>query len=258
MPGIEGVDVRALTRHLRQFGTIKGRLLLEGSDNREQVLSEPCHDPGSYNVVAEVSCSEPILHSCGKAGAPRVVLVDCGAKTSIIRCLHARGADVLQVHWNHDFVAEKADAVLLSNGPGDPKMTGDTIEMVRRALAEDRPLMGICLGNQLLSLAAGFDTYKLDFGHRGQNQPCYEVGSRRCYVTSQNHGYAVDGERLPPVGRSGIAMPTTVQMKVFGTRRSPSSLFSFTRKPISAPGTPKASLICCWSSHDESSYPRQS
>ena len=197
VPGIEGVDVRALTRHLRQFGTIKGRLLLEGSDNREQVLSEPCRDPGSYNVVAEVSCSEPILHSCGKAGAPRVVLVDCGAKTSIIRCLHARGADVLQVPWNHDFVAEKADAVLLSNGPGDPKMTGDTIEMVRRALAEDRPLMGICLGNQLLSLAAGFDTYKLDFGHRGQNQPCYEVGSRRCYVTSQNHGYAVDGEKAP-------------------------------------------------------------
>jgi len=199
VPGIEGVDVRALTQHLRQFGSLKGRLLVEGSSNRDEVQNAPCHDPGSVNVVAEVSCSEPILHSSGVTGAPRVVLVDCGAKTSIVRSLIARGADVLQVPWNHDFVSEKADAVLLSNGPGNPKMTEETVEMVSRALGENRPLMGICLGNQLLSLAAGFDTYKLDFGHRGQNQPCYEVGSRRCYVTSQNHGYAVDGSN-PPAG----------------------------------------------------------
>ncbi len=197
IPGITGVDVRALTRVLRNSGTLKGRLLIDGSSNREQVVAEDYQDPGQRNVVAEVSCSEPILHRCGVNDAPRVILVDCGAKTSIIRCLLKRGADVLQVPWNHDFVAETGDAVLVSNGPGDPKMAAETIDHLRRALEGDRPLMGICLGNQLLALAAGFDTYKLDFGHRSQNQPCVEVGTSRCWVTSQNHGYAVDGSKVP-------------------------------------------------------------
>ena len=197
VPGITGIDVRALTRILRNAGTLKGRLLIEGSVDREEVLNAPYQDPGQRNVVAEVSCDQPILHRCGVEGALRVILVDCGAKTSITRCLLKRGADVLQVPWDHDFVAEEGDAVLLSNGPGDPKMARQTIDHVRRALNGDRPLMGICLGNQLLALAAGFDTYKLDFGHRSQNQPCVEVGTSRCWVTSQNHGYAVDGRRIP-------------------------------------------------------------
>jgi len=197
IPGIEGVDVRAVTRRLRESGTIKGRLLVEGSPDRDEIASSPYQDPGNRNVVAEVSCKEPILHRCASDGAPRVILVDCGAKTSIIRSFLDRGADVLQVPWNHDFVAEKGDAVLLSNGPGDPKMALETVENIRRALDGSRPLMGICLGNQLLALAAGFDTYKLDFGHRSQNQPCVEVGTSLCWVTSQNHGYAVDGTSAP-------------------------------------------------------------
>ncbi|MGE4633448.1 MAG: glutamine-hydrolyzing carbamoyl-phosphate synthase small subunit [Planctomycetota bacterium] len=197
IPGIEGVDVRALTRRLRENGTIRGRLLIDESPDRDEVLNAPYQDPGSRNVVAEVSCTEPILHRCGVDGAPRVILVDCGAKTSIVRSLMARGADVLQVPWDHDFVAEPGDAVLLSNGPGDPKMASETVNNIGRALEQSRPLMGICLGNQLLALAAGFDTYKLDFGHRSQNQPCVEVGTSRCWVTSQNHGYAVDGTSAP-------------------------------------------------------------
>ena len=197
IPGIEGIDVRALTRRLRDNGTIRGRLLIDESPDRDEVANSPYQDPGSRNVVAEVSCTEPILHRCGNDGAVRVILGDCGAKTSIIRCLIARGADVLQVPWDHDFVAEAGDAVLLSNGPGDPKNAPETVDNIRRALAGSRPLMGICLGNQLLALAAGFDTYKLDFGHRSQNQPCVEVGTSRCWVTSQNHGYAVDGTSAP-------------------------------------------------------------
>jgi carbamoyl-phosphate synthase small subunit len=197
VPGITGVDVRALTRRLRNSGTLKGRLLIDGSPDREEVANSPYQDPGKRNVVAEVSCQQPVYHRCGIDAAPRVILVDCGAKTSITRSLLQRGADVLQVPWDHDFVSESGDAVLLSNGPGDPKMAKQTIENIRRALEGDRPLMGICLGNQLLALAAGFDTYKLDFGHRGQNQPCIEVGTSRCWVTSQNHGYAVDGTRVP-------------------------------------------------------------
>ncbi|MGE4620462.1 MAG: glutamine-hydrolyzing carbamoyl-phosphate synthase small subunit, partial [Planctomycetota bacterium] len=197
IPGIEGIDVRALTRRLREHGTIKGRLLIDGSPDREEIANSPYQDPSSRNVVAEVSCKEPILHRCGLDDAPRVILVDCGAKTSIVRSLLDRGADVLQVPWNHDFVTEKGDAVLLSNGPGDPKNVIETVENIRRAFEGSRPLMGICLGNQLLALAAGFNTYKLDFGHRSQNQPCVEVGTSRCWVTSQNHGYAVDGATAP-------------------------------------------------------------
>jgi carbamoyl-phosphate synthase small subunit len=150
------------------------------------------------DLVREVSCTEPRLHAgIGAGKRPRVVLVDCGAKASIIRALRARGADVLQVPHDHDLEGERADGFLISNGPGDPKRVTATIERLRRLLASRRPVFGICFGNQLLALAAGADTYKLEFGHRGQNQPCREVGTERCIITSQNHGYAVSGPSLP-------------------------------------------------------------
>lgn len=197
IPGIEGVDVRALTQRLREDGTMSGKLIIENDERAGEVREAEFVNPAERNLVAEVSVEEPRLHSCGVAGAPRIVLVDCGAKSSITRSLLGRGVDVLQVPWDHDIVSEKGAALLVSNGPGDPVKADRTIENLRRALAENRPVMGICLGNQLLALAAGARTYKLQFGHRSQNQPCVEVGERRCLITSQNHGYAVDGERLP-------------------------------------------------------------
>ena len=193
IPGLCGIDTRALTRRLRAAGTRPGRIEVDGIS---EVLE--FRDPATRNLVEEVSCEQPELYQALGAGShPRVVLVDCGAKLNIIRSLNQRGADVLRVPHDHDLESERGDGFLISNGPGDPKMAEATIEQIGRLLRGDRPVFGICLGNQLLSLAAGADTFKLDFGHRGQNQPCREVGTERCWITSQNHGYAVAGDRLP-------------------------------------------------------------
>jgi carbamoyl-phosphate synthase small subunit len=126
-----------------------------------------------------------------------VVVVDCGAKGSIVGELRARGLTVVRVPWDYDFLAEEFDGIVVSNGPGDPSACGKTVENLRRAIDLGRPIMGICLGHQLLALAAGARTYKLKFGHRGHNQPCVERGTGRCFITSQNHGFAVDPASLP-------------------------------------------------------------
>jgi carbamoyl-phosphate synthase small subunit len=187
IPGICGIDTRALAKHIRDRGTMLAKLLPDGRET-------DWLDPNIRNLVAEVSIPEPA--SYGEDG-PRVVLVDTGAKESIVRGLVSAGARVLRVPWDHDFFDEEFDALCLPNGPGDPKMARATVEHVRRALSQRVPVFGICLGNQILALAAGADTYKLKFGHRSQNQPCQEVGTRSCFVTSQNHGYAVNGSTLP-------------------------------------------------------------
>jgi carbamoyl-phosphate synthase small subunit len=124
-------------------------------------------------------------------------LLDCGTKNSIIRAFIRRNISVIRCPWNYNFLKEKADGVVISNGPGDPRRCNETIENVRRALSVNAPILGICLGSQILGLAAGASTYKLRYGHRSQNQPCVEVGTKRCYITTQNHGYAVDSDTLP-------------------------------------------------------------
>jgi carbamoyl-phosphate synthase small subunit len=187
VPGIYGVDSRALTKLIREKGSMLGKLLPGGEDLAWR-------DPNRSNLVAEVSIAEPVNYG---SDGPRVVLIDTGAKASIVRGLLHAGARVRRVPWDYDFFDEEFDGVFLSNGPGDPKMAAKTVEHVRRALDDRVPVVGICLGNQILALAAGADTYKLKFGHRSQNQPCAEVGTRRCVITSQNHGYAVNGATLP-------------------------------------------------------------
>ncbi len=118
-------------------------------------------------------------------------------KNSIIRAFLKRGITIIQVPWDYDFLLlEKFDGIIISNGPGDPKECQKTINNVKKAIAQNIPLLGICLGCQILGLAAGADTYKLKFGHRSQNQPCLEVGTNRCYITAQNHGYALDAHTL--------------------------------------------------------------
>jgi len=123
--------------------------------------------------------------------------VDCGVKNNIIRSFLKRNITVIRVPWNYNFLEEKVDGIILSNGPGDPKKCRETIELVKKAFLKNIPILGICLGSQILGLAAGANTYKLKYGHRSQNQPCMEVGTNRCYITSQNHSYAIDSDTLP-------------------------------------------------------------
>ncbi len=188
IPGIYGIDTRVLTKILRAKGTMLGKLIYDG----EKIRFE---DPNKRNLVAEVSINEPVTY---KRGKKRVILIDCGVKNSIIRAFLRRDITVIRVPWDYDFLNEKADGIVISNGPGDPKMCDVTIENVRGSLKNNTPILGICLGSQILSLAAGANTYKLKYGHRSQNQPCVEVGTKnRCYITPQNQGYAVDSESLP-------------------------------------------------------------
>ena len=186
VPVLSGVDTRALAKRIREKGAMLGKIVCDGEDIDWE-------DPNLSNLVARVSVPEPVAY--GKDG-PRVVLVDTGAKVSIVRSLVRAGARVLRVPWDYDFFKENFDGLCLSNGPGDPKMIEKTVAHVRRAIEQRVPTFGICLGSQILALAAGADTYKLKFGHRSQNQPCLEVGTRRFFVTSQNHGYAVNGGTL--------------------------------------------------------------
>ncbi len=187
VPAIFDVDTRALTRRLRERGTMLGKL---------QIGDDPGWiDPAKVNLVAEVGKGrDGVLN---ESGDPHIVVVDCGIKNNILRCLVRRGAQVTVVPWDQDLRALDCDGFLFSNGPGDPVVCEATIAHLRDALSRDTPIFGICLGCQLLALAAGASTFKLRFGHRGQNQPAIDTTSQRCYITSQNHGYAVDARTLP-------------------------------------------------------------
>ena len=188
IPCISGVDTRALAKRLRSHGCMLGKLVV----GEEDVAFD---DPNARNLVSGVSSSREILGNGEKA----IVVIDCGAKGSIVEKLVHRGLTVIRVPWDYDFLREDFDGIVVSNGPGDPTSCGETIERLKKAIDGNKPILGICLGHQLLALAAGAQTYKLKYGHRGHNQPCIEVGGNkeRCYITSQNHGYAVDEESLP-------------------------------------------------------------
>jgi carbamoyl-phosphate synthase small subunit len=199
-PGICGIDTRALAVRLRERGAMRGKILVKGS--RDVTL-----DSGAVpNPAAEVSHNEvKVFTPKGKRDTKekmlKIVLVDCGAKANILRCLLARNVEVIRVPWNHDLSGIAFDGIVLSGGPGDPRDCGRTVATIRKTFAAGKPIFGIGLGNQILALAAGADTYKLPHGHHGHNQPCVEAGSAsaaaRCYVTSQNHGYGVRGGTLP-------------------------------------------------------------
>jgi carbamoyl-phosphate synthase small subunit len=187
IPGIYGVDTRDLTKKLRKKGTQLGKILYKN----EKISFD---DPNKRNLASEVSIKKPITY---KKGKKKVVLVDCGTKNNIIRAFLRRDFTVVRVPWDYDFLNEKADGVIISNGPGDPKKCDKTIDNVRKVISKNIPILGICLGSQILGLAAGAKTYKLKYGHRSHNQPCIDSSSRRCYITSQNHGYAINADTLP-------------------------------------------------------------
>ncbi len=186
VPGIFDVDTRAITKILREKGTMLGKIVFEDEDVE-------LYDPNKENLVAKVSIDEKKVYGNGKH---KVVLVDTGAKNNILRCLLKRDTTVEVVPWNYDFTQDNYDGVMLSNGPGDPQMCDETIGNIKKAMDIEKPIFGICLGNQLLGIASGGTTYKLKYGHRAHNHPVIKVGTDTCYITSQNHGFAIDQESL--------------------------------------------------------------
>ena len=208
IPAITGIDTRRLTKVLREHGVMMGRVEIGPVCRCATATDGTKEDYGSVNWVAQVSCKEVITYRPESNFSPltshpsllkKVVLVDCGVKANIIRCLIKRGIEVVRVPWDYDFNELDFDGLFLANGPGDPERCEKTVEHIRTFLnsKEVRPCMGICLGNQLLAKAAGAKTYKLKYGHRSHNQPVRRVGTTQCFITSQNHGYAVDDSTLP-------------------------------------------------------------
>lgn len=214
IPGITGVDTRALTKKLRETGVMLGKIAQDPEKSFQfSVLSEQplktensklhIEDPNKVNLVAEVSCKEVMTYDPGSEFAalgepPTVIAFDCGMKRNILRSFLQRGVRIVRVPWDFDLSTyqQPYDAVFFSNGPGDPKTCVPTINSLRWAIEHNKLTFGICLGNQLMGLAIGGDTYKLKYGHRGANQPCIEEGTGRCIITSQNHGFAVS-DKLP-------------------------------------------------------------
>lgn len=190
VPGITGIDTRQLTKVLREHGVMMGKIIF---DDEPDNIPEAAYE--GINWVDRVSCKEIIRYNEGVG--KKVVLVDCGVKNNIIRCLINRGVEVIRVPWNYDYTSMEFDGLFLGNGPGDPDMCEDAVNIIRKQMSQSRkPICGICMGNQLLAKAGGATIYKLKYGHRSHNQPVMEVGTNRCYVTSQNHGYAVDARTL--------------------------------------------------------------
>ncbi|MHB8605153.1 MAG: glutamine-hydrolyzing carbamoyl-phosphate synthase small subunit, partial [Thermoplasmatota archaeon] len=202
-PGIEGVDTRALTVKTRTRGTLLACITTEEHRSTEDLQKELARTapPDSTNLVATVSTREPVKLK-GKGASGRVVLIDTGVKGNILRNLERRFAEVHRLPWNvtsADVEALRPDGIFLSPGPGDPshpEIKKHTVATLAD-LMEKYPTQGICLGHQLLALAYGLKTYKMKFGHRGANQPVKNLESGRVYITSQNHGFAVDPASCP-------------------------------------------------------------
>lgn len=200
VPGITGIDTRELTKVLREHGVMMGKIIF---DDEPDNIPEANYE--GVNFVDKVSCKEVIKYAAvsdSQDAAKNVVLVDCGVKANIIRCLINRGCNVIRVPWNYDYTDMEFDGLFLANGPGDPDMCEDAVNILRSFMKKQEskdtptPICGICMGNQLLSKAAGAKIYKLKYGHRSHNQPVRMAGTDKCFITSQNHGYAVDAKTL--------------------------------------------------------------
>ena len=219
VPGITGIDTRELTKVLREHGVMMGRIDFDDVENEIDNSQLTIDNYEDVNYVDRVSCKEIIVYT-GKESPlhfpittptaqlncqlstvncqlKRVVLLDCGVKSNILRCLLKRDVEVIRVPWDYDYNELEFDGLFISNGPGDPDTCDAAVQNIRRAMKNEKlPIFGICMGNQLLSKAGGAKIYKLKYGHRSHNQPVRMVGTERCFITSQNHGYAVDNTTL--------------------------------------------------------------
>lgn len=255
IPGITGIDTRMLTKKLREEGVMLGRIVQDDSEvTSPESRVTNIEDPNQRNLVAEVSISEPVTYQpLVHRETPLTILAyDCGMKRNIIRSFLKRGVTVVRVPWDYDLASHTGhiDGVFISNGPGDPKKCEKTIEQIKLALQKNIPTFGICLGNQLLALAIGGDTFKLPYGHRGMNQPCVEVicsdgsvcepGKQRCLITSQNHGFAVKDEL--PAGWD-VWFRNGNDGTVEGIRHESGRFFSVQFHPEATPGPEDANYL---------------
>lgn len=233
IPWIEGLDTRAVTKRVRAKGATLGAL--------SHAAKSPRHflDPNQDHLVSRVvACDRPQVYG---AGSKTILLVDCGTKEQIVRSLLRFPVRVIRVPYDYDYTEDPFDAILLSNGPGDPKACSQTIAILRRALRLKKPIFGICLGAQLLALAAGGSTYKLRFGHRGHNQPCQDLIRGRAILTSQNHGYAIEEASLPSDWEVTFRHLNDHSVEGIRHRSLPYSAVQF--HPESAPGPEDASYL---------------
>ncbi len=241
VPGIYGIDTRKLTKKLRVEGVMLGILQAcaeEEEPNIKKILKEvkTVTDPNSTDLVAKVTIKDPVFHEVG--GSNLVVLIDCGVKYGILRNVLKRKINVVRVPSDFsakDILEYKPNGVIVSNGPGDPKKCVKTIECVRELVDESIPTMGICLGTQILALALGGDTYKLKYGHRSQNQPVLDLRTRRCYITTQNHGYAVNADSLEGTNLKASFMNAN-DKTVEGIKHKEKSAFALQWHPEASPG----------------------
>lgn len=240
IPAIQGVDTRALTQKLREHGVMLGKIVsAETKFSKTTAFS----DPNASNLVAEVSCrKKEILEPEGRAKAT-VALIDCGIKHNILRSFTSRGVRVIRLPWNYDLsgLKEKYDGLFISNGPGDPKLAIQAAESVRHAMKADKPIFGICLGIQIMALAVGANTYKLKYGHRSCNQPCTDLKTGRCTITSQNHGFAVDAKTLPKDW--SVWMKNENDGTVEGIRHKTKPWFAVQFHPEASPGPEDAAYL---------------
>lgn len=204
IPGIYGIDTRALTKKLRVHGVMMGAVVVSESSDIDEARLKRALASAKYeglNFMPEVSTSEPKEY--GDKDKECIVVLDTGVKYSIIRNIMRTGYRVVRLPWDATYdqiMSYNPKGVVISNGPGDPKVCTDTIKTASKLIKESTPTLGICLGNQILALAGGADTYKLKFGHRGQNKPCVDRRNNQVYVTSQNHGYGIDPKTLGKTG----------------------------------------------------------
>ena len=241
VPGIYGIDTRKLTKKLRIEGVMLGILQVceeEQNPNLETLLKEinEVPDPNSIDLVKEVSIREPVYYEV--EGSKKVVLIDCGAKNGILRNLLRRRVNVVRVPYDFstkEILEYNPSGVVVSNGPGDPKKCVKTIECVRELVEENIPIMGICLGTQILALALGGDTFKMKYGHRSQNQPALDLKTRRCYITTQNHGYSVNPASLKDTSLETWFMNAN-DKTVEGIKHREKPVFALQWHPEASPG----------------------
>ena len=226
IPAISGIDTRALTQKIREHGTILGKVLAD--------TDEPdFYNPDLDNLVDQVSIKEPKTYG---TGSKTIIAIDCGMKNNILRCFIDRGLTVIRVPWDYDFIEAglKFDGIFISNGPGDPMLLKPLHKIIAKALKLEKPIFGICLGNQVMAISAGAKTFKLKFGHRSQNQPCAEEESGHCYITSQNHGFAIKESTIPKGWK--VSLRNLNDQTVEGIRHETLPYFSSQFHPEHAPG----------------------
>jgi carbamoyl-phosphate synthase small subunit len=225
IPILTGVDTRALTKLLRVHGVIPGAI------TPLHARPQQFENFASVNWVEQVSIKAPIEYGQGEK---QIIAIDCGMKENIIRSLLEFPVRVKRVPHDYDFTDEPFDAVFISNGPGDPQRCQKTIQIIQKAMIKQKPIFGICLGTQLMALAVGAKTYKLPHGHRAQNQPCLELSTQRCYLTSQNHSYAVDETTLPRGWQ--VSFRNLNDQSVEGIEHTEYPFFAVQFHPEAAPG----------------------